>query len=153
MEEFRTVLLTSCSQHPTLETKIGHRVDRYINPDTCVQMINDTSKGCRRIDLFLSAEAYGIIRDRLPLFQNIYFHLYCCSVDDISEYERLYPHRAYIQVIEEDLLWVKICYAILGHDVACLTTNYTLQTLERYETTNTILREEIEAAKLGVQPD
>jgi hypothetical protein len=107
----------------------------------------------RRIDLFLSSADGNLIGNDLPLFDKIYFHLYCPTVHDIPNNRILFPSQAYVQIFEEDTLWVHISGSILEHDLTRLTENYSPEARETYETTNRIFLEEVKAAKLGVQPE
>ena len=151
MSDFRTFLLDSHHRQPLVKSDLGYRIDHYTDPQRCVQAVQNAGTTCRRIDLFLPVQDSHIINGRLPLFENIYFHLYCPTVDEIPHYEGLYPQRAYIQVFEEDLIWVNISHAVLAHDLIRLTTNFTPQAREQYEATNRIVLEEIEAAKHGIE--
>lgn len=151
MSDFRAFLLDLHLRHPLINSDIGYRIDYYTDLERCVQAVENARATCRRIDLFLPVQNSNIINGRLPLFENIYFHLYCPTVDEIPYYEGLYPQRAYIQVFEEDLMWVNISHAVLAHDHTRLITNFTPQAREQYETTNRIVLEEIEAAKLSIE--
>lgn len=152
MGDFQTFLLDSHNRHPLIHSEIGYRINDHTDLNRCVQAVDNARATCRRIDLFLPVQNSNIINGRLPLFENIYFHLYCPTIDEIPHYERLYPQRAYIQVFEEDLLWVNVSHAVLAHDLTRLANNFTLAAQEQYEATNRIVLEEIEAAKRGIQP-
>jgi hypothetical protein len=154
MVDSRVILLVSNNRHPLIESDFGHRVERFTDQNTCVVHILNEMARCRRIDLFLSSTDRMIIGINLPLFNNVYFHLYCLTANDIPNNEALFPLRAYVQVFEEDYLWVEIGYAILEHDNARLrVSNQSPNALTAWQMTHRILLEEVKAAKLGVQPN
>jgi len=154
MTSLRAILLDSNNRHPCIESNLGHRVEHFINRGACVGYIQNEMASCGRIDLFLSSADRNIIGTNLPLFNNIYFHLYCPTADDIPNNEALFPQRAYVDVFEEDNLWVHISYTILGHDNRRLiNSNYSTEGRAVWQTTHRIVSEEVEAAKLGVQPE
>jgi hypothetical protein len=153
MTDLRVILLDSNGRHPLIESDIGPRIEYFNNQIACVQRIQNEMMRCKRIDLFLSSTDRNIIGNNLPLFDKIYFHLYCPTIDDIPNYEVSFPQRAFFQVFEEGLLWVRITYSVLGHDLTRLTQNYSTEARETYEMTQRIILDEVKAAKLGVQPD
>jgi hypothetical protein len=154
MTELRAVLLVFDDRHPLIESSLGPRVQRFTDQNTCVNYILNEMGRCRQIDLFLSSANRNIIGTNLPLFNNIYFHLYCPNADDIPNNEVLFPQRAYVHVFEEDYLWVEISYVILGHDNTRIRmSNYSNEARATWERTHSLVSEEVEAAKLGVQPD
>jgi hypothetical protein len=153
MADSRLILLDLNERHRLLESNIGRRVQYITNRNTYLAEIQNAMMIYRRIDLFLSSADRNLIgNNNLPLFNNIYFHLYCPTVDDVRNNQILLPFQAYVQVFEENILWLRISYSILTHDLTRLTENYSREARETYETTQRIVLEEVEAAKFGVQP-
>ena len=153
MAYLRTILLDPTSRHPPIESHLGPRMQHFIDRNTCIRHIQNEMAICRRIDLFLSCVDSIIIGYDLPLFSNIYFHLYCPTADTVRSYEVSFPCRAYVQVFEEDYLWIEMSYSILGHDnIHLRTSNYSNESRVAWESTHRITLDEVNAAKLGVQP-
>jgi len=154
MTDLRVIHLDSSSRYPPLDSNFGSRIQYFIYQNICFDYIQNEITNCRRIDLFLSSADGNIINTYLPLFNDVYFHLYCPTSDSIAVHEALFPQRQRVQVFEEIYLWAYIGYAILHHDFMCLRRiNDRNQGLSALQGTLHILLEEVEEAKAGIQPD
>jgi hypothetical protein len=154
MADLRILLLDSDNRHPPIDSDYGPLIKHFTDLHVCVQYVRDERANCRRIDLFLSSADRGIINTQVPLFDGVYFHLYCPTNDNIAENEALFPQRERVQVFEELYLWIQIGMTNLNNDFMRLRTiddrNHALIVLQ---TTLRIALNEAYDAKAGQQPN
>ncbi|CAF0857608.1 unnamed protein product [Adineta ricciae] len=144
------VLLDIERRHRTIESHLGYRVQYYFNQNECIQYVRNQMKNYERIDLFLPSQHKNIIGNDLVLFSNIFFHIYYPTTNYISENGE--DPWMWIEKFEEDVLWVKIGYAIYRHDWrSYIRSNFAENAFERLRHTHGILHGEVQAAQLGIQ--
>lgn len=154
MDQLCIILLDPNNQYPPNDSQYGSQIFHFINRDICIDYIRNNITQFRHLDLFLSPTDRDFIDNYLPLFNNIYFHLYCPDDGDISRYESIYPLRERVEVFEKLYVWMGIGITISKRLFTSLNTiNDRNQVIEMFRTTNKILSDEIEDVKAGVQPD
>ncbi|UJR19112.1 hypothetical protein I4U23_022243 [Adineta vaga] len=108
------VLLDSTNRHSLNQSNLGRRVRHFTDRNGCIQYVQNQIPNCRRIDLFLSFREGNLIGNELVLVQNVHFHIYYPTMDDIPSDSNI--PCMWVKKFEEDELWVRIGYTIYRHD-------------------------------------
>ncbi|CAF1040874.1 unnamed protein product [Adineta ricciae] len=144
------VLLDPPSRQLPAQSNLGHRVQHFLNRDICIQHILTQMPNYQRIDFFLSSHERTLVGAEIALLQNVYFHIYYPTNDDIpNDYNN---PCMWIKTFEERELWMRISFTIYHHDwMSHVENNFGDATLNVLRNTYNILLQEVQAAQLSVE--
>ena len=149
------ILLHSTDRQPFLESHLSPRTTCFDDVNQCILHVNLLrQQNGTQIELFLPSANSSIVgTNDLPLNENIRFHIYCPTTDQMTQCEAQFSQRYYVEVLEDAHLWISIGHSMLEYDSWRMTrNNYPSITLDEWQRTREIIEEEIRAAQLGVQP-